>query len=132
MKNLTLLLGASLFTINIFAQAPTNNGPAVPALNGTNARDFWSRAGNTGVGASNSNNIFGTLWNSPIYTQTNAKTCMLINGDRTVGINAYLGQVTDGFVGIGPNTAAQGFPWNAGNAGPFSLLHLNNGVGTFV
>ena len=133
-----IYLGLMTLGFNAIAQQnPTGVAPPaftpnnLPAVHDAVER-AWYRGGNFSGGTAGANNIFGTMWNSPIYTQTNAKTRMVINGDRTVGINAYLGQVTDGFIGIGANTAAQGFPFNGTNAGPFSLLHLNSGVGTFV
>lgn len=62
-------------------QLPTNTSPALPALNGTNASNFWSRAGNSGTGVNNSNNLFGTAlnFNSPIYTITNGALRMKLN-----------------------------------------------------
>lgn len=78
------------------------------------------------IGFDNSNGI------NPLFLRTNLTDRIAINGNKTVGINGYLGQVTDGFIGIGANPVAQGFPFNAGSAGPFSLLHLNSGVGGFV
>jgi len=62
-------------------QIPTNTSPALPALNGTNASNFWSRAGNSGTGVNNSNNLFGTAlnFNSPIYTITNGALRMKLN-----------------------------------------------------
>lgn len=82
MNKINLFIGASLFTVNTFAQqGPTTNSPATPGLNGTNARDFWSRAGNSGVGANNSNNIFGTLWDSPVYHFTSGQNRMALWGN---------------------------------------------------
>lgn len=49
-------------------QNPTNTFPT-SSTNGISSNQFWSRAGNTD--AFGSNNILGTLWNSPIYIQTN-------------------------------------------------------------
>ncbi len=71
MKKRISLLGIFI-SIGIHAdaqQAPTNTFPAGAAANGSNNAQFWSRAGNTPFGGQN--NIFGTLWDSPIYVRTN-------------------------------------------------------------
>ncbi|MFZ5555073.1 MAG: tail fiber domain-containing protein [Bacteroidota bacterium] len=47
---------------------PTNNNPVAPGVSGTNSQTYWSRVGNTL--AMGTNNIFGTLYNAPIYHQT--------------------------------------------------------------
>ena len=119
MKKLKLLLGASLFSINIFAQPaqpPTSNSPSNPNQNGTNARDFWSRAGNTL--ANGTNNIFGTLWNSPIYTKTDGTTRTRLNSTLTTPIFG-INQNVSGFFGIDPS----GF---FDNNSPMSMLHLHS------
>lgn len=70
MKKHIFLLGLLVNGVAAIAQQnPTNNNPVNPAQNGRNDRAFWSRAGNTDQNGSN--NIFGTMWNSPIYTVTN-------------------------------------------------------------
>ena len=122
-----LYLGFIALSINSIAQqAPTGFG-----VNGTgaNASTYWARGGSLQMNPPG-NNIFGTLWNSPIYTQTMGKTRMAINGDKTANIAGYAGQVTDGFVGIGADNVTQGNPFST--IGPISLLHLNSGVGNFV
>ena len=67
-----------------FSQAPPQGNP--PA-NNTNARAAaaWYRGGN--LFENNPANIFGTLWNSPIYTQTAGITRMVLRGGGT-GNNA--------------------------------------------
>lgn len=112
----TALLGATCLALSskIYSQA----------TNGALINNVYSPIGY--IGWSGTNGI------NPLFFRTNATDRMVINGNKTVGINGYGGQVTNGFIGIGPNLAAQGFPWNAANAGPFSLLHLNSGVGGFV
>ena len=127
-----IYLSILVLGFNAVAQKPT--GPArgtFPPI-APNTSIPWLRGGNLVAGTGGFDNIFGTFFNSPIYTHTNGKNRMIVNGDKTTTINSYPGQVTDGFVGIGANTALQGFPWNGPAAGPFSLLHLNSGVGGFV
>ena len=54
---------------------------------------------------------------------------MYINPNRVSTINGFTGNITTGYVGIGPNTVNAAYPngvWN--NVGPFSLLHLNGAV----
>ncbi|MCC7332959.1 MAG: tail fiber domain-containing protein, partial [Flavobacteriales bacterium] len=115
-------------TIKLNAQqVPTNNDPAgIPG--GLNNKQFWSRVGNNN--STSQNNIFGTMWNSPIYTYSNGINRMIINGDKTPTINAF-NVNTSGYVGIGnPNYSplVGGGPfWS--NKGPFSLLHLNGDGG---
>ncbi|MCC7332956.1 MAG: hypothetical protein IT232_10145 [Flavobacteriales bacterium] len=106
----TLLLGSFIYA----QQAPTG---------GAGGGAFWRKGGNT-IGGGNPN-IFGTFWNSPIYTYSNGVNRMIVNGDRTATIGAVLGGFnvpTNGYVGIGPNTLNL---WST--KGPFSLLHLNGG-----
>jgi hypothetical protein len=127
-----IYLSILVLGFNAVAQTPT--GPArgtFPPI-APNTSIPWLRGGNLVAGTGGFDNIFGTFFNSPIYTHTNGKNRMIVNGDKTTTINSYPGQVTDGFIGIGANTALQGFPWNGPAAGPFSLLHLNSGVGGFV
>jgi hypothetical protein len=92
--NKILILSVGIvFASNIAAQQlPTNNNPSAPA-NGQNDPKFWSRGGNTVGGGSN--NLFGTLWNSPIYTTTNGVLREKLNGDLGIAgapqysINGY-------------------------------------------
>ena len=127
-----IYLGLIAFGFNSIAQTPTGTAPSNSAPPNILAQRAWYRGGNNLGGTAGGNNIFGTMWNSPIYTQTNGKSRMIVNGDKTTTIAGYAGQVTDGFVGIGVNNLVQGFPWNAPSSGPISLLHLNSGVGGFV
>jgi hypothetical protein len=63
--------------------------------------------------------------NFPLRIHTNGTQRMHINQNRNSAIGGILGGfnvVTDGYVGIGPNT---GNIWTT--KGPFSLLHLNGG-----
>lgn len=118
--------------MHVFAQqAPTITAPGA-SLNGTTSNQFWSRAGNTnGLGL---NNIFGTLWNSPIYTVTDAAYRMKLNGTFTApggtnpqyGINGYpfgnsnTSTNTSGYLLLGSDVSSI-----YTNMGAFSQLHLN-------
>ncbi len=80
MKKLTMM-AALLLSANLFAQQnPT--GPAinpnapVPQLAG----HAWYRGGNNLGGIGGAKNIFGTMWNSPIYTYTAGVARMTLNG----------------------------------------------------
>lgn len=58
-------------------QPPTNNNPAGNP-SGYSSQQYWSRAGNNSLNGTN--NIFGTLYNSPIYTITNNTLRMKLDG----------------------------------------------------
>jgi hypothetical protein len=62
-KSILLLLGLFIFQDMHAQQVPTNTQPGTSAVS---SLEYWSRVGNSGYG----NNLFGTLWNSPIYTIT--------------------------------------------------------------
>ncbi len=122
----------SITSYSVLSQTPTGVPPTpYPAFSLPEVRNLannaWFRGGNTNN--LNNNNIFGTMWNSPIYTHTDGQNRMVVNGTKIGTINGYTGQNTSGFVGIGANTAAQGFLWNTPSVGPMSLLHLNSGIG---
>lgn len=79
-------------------QLPTNTAPPPPG-NGFNSAQFWSRGGNSPF--LGTNNIFGTLWNSPIYTKTDNVFRMRLNGTLPV-VSTTDGNVnTSGFLGLG-------------------------------
>ena len=81
---------------------------------GTNSIEYWSRSGNNQNGSNS--NIFGTKWNSPIYTITGGispmNVRMKLNGDFNIGqysINNYLvGVNTTGYMGLGVNSPIPG------------------------
>ena len=76
MKKLTMLLFSILIGSSIYAQqAPTGN--ATGAVN-------WRRGGN--LAGPGSPNIFGTMWNSPIYTYTNGIPRTTLLGTTTANI----------------------------------------------
>ncbi len=98
----------------------------------------WYKGGNTGLPGSTAN-IFGTFFNSPIYTYTNSTKRMKLNGFFTPGsqypINGYTGLQTVNTSGYmllgndGPSLATGLSIYDT--KGAFSLLHLN-GPGTQV
>jgi uncharacterized coiled-coil protein SlyX len=105
---------------------------STPPNGGQTSGDYWSRAGNTSIG----NNIFGTMWNSPIYTVT-GNTFTSGNNYRSK-LNGILGQSTQypingfGFGNTVNDVNTTGYMLlgnNVGsfyqNMGAFSLLHLN-------
>lgn len=76
----------------------------------------WHRGGNIAGGSAGINNIFGTRWDSPIYTITNTNARMVMAGG-TGGVNF-------GRIAIGNNLS--------GNFSPVNRFHLHQlGVDTF-
>jgi hypothetical protein len=130
-KKTLSLMGIFLMGGLLFAQQnPTNNNPSGTA-SGSGSNQYWSRAGNNDN--QGSNNIFGTLWNSPIYTQTNAINRMKLNGNITYSVNNY-SQTRNGYLLIGPDMPmSYGGPNELySNYGAFSQLHLNGNKGADV
>lgn len=97
----------------------------------------WFRGGNSGNILSP--NIFGTMWNSPIYTQTNGVNRMKLNGAFTSNATQYnidgysvWGNTattvnTTGYLLLGPNAPFQTTTGQTiyNDKGAYSLLHLN-------
>ena len=113
---------------SIMAQTPTGNPPTpYPAFNPPTtqnvANSSWYRGGNFNTGPAGGNNIFGTMWNSPIFHQTAGINRMQMNGTVSNIVNGGANLSKDGFIGIGTPTGF--YNGNAGGKGPFSLLHLN-------
>ncbi len=128
MKKILFVIFCTLASLAKAQQVPTGLGSQTINQN-------WSRNGNTGNGSTPTNaNIFGTAWNSPIYTISNGLIRMKLNGTYAIGnqysvngfttLNSTIN--TTGYLGLGLNT---GNIWNT--KGPFSMLHLN-GNGSFV
>jgi hypothetical protein len=91
MKKITILASMLYSSIMLAQQVPTgtalsgnasNPNQAVPLANSA-----WFRGGNNPIGTAGFANIFGTMWNSPIYTYTNGINRMIVNGNRTSNIN---------------------------------------------
>jgi hypothetical protein len=102
-------------------QNPTNTFPTT-ATNGTSSNQFWSRAGNTE--AFGSNNIFGTLWNSPIWVQT--------NGLNRVQFFSNQGSAAQPWVTPLPYGGGMGINLDPSNPvrNPLSLLHIGENLQT--
>lgn len=88
-------------TISIRAQqGPTLTSPGGAIPSGQTSNQFWSRAGNTPNNGSN--NIFGTQWNSEIYTITNGNYRMRLNGQTdTYTVNGSNAVARPGYLLIG-------------------------------
>src|SRR6218665_1937070 len=133
MKNKFLTVICFFIVVLSFGQLPTGApvGTVPPSI--PNSSLAWFRGGNLPVGTGGANNIFGTAFNSPIYTETNTTLREKLNGDYTGAaqypINGYTsanGVNTSGYLLLGNNTQTQGFLGNIYQTkGAFSLLHLN-------
>ncbi len=129
MKNIILLVTS----IMVYG---TSSGQIIPTAGGqgTNSIEYWSRSGNNQGGSNN--NIFGTKWNSPIYTVTGGispthlrtKLNGVFDAFSQYSINTYgWNQVnTTGYllIGISNNSMADGLNIYE-RKGAFSMLHLN-------
>ena len=82
-----LKLTTLAIAIHVLANAQTPTGtappatifpPNLPTVKGY-AERAWYRGGNFPGGIAGANNIFGTMWNSAIYTHTNNKNRMIVN-----------------------------------------------------
>jgi hypothetical protein len=80
MKQINLLVGTLLISSSIFAQLPPQGSPPANNVN-AKANAAWYRGGNFPLGTTPPDaNIFGTMWNSPIYTYTAGINRMIVNG----------------------------------------------------
>ncbi len=136
-KRIFSFIGLLLLSNSLTAQQNvTNTSPAGAGPSGQNNQQYWSRAGNNQ--SQGSNNIFGTLWNSPIYTQTFGVNRTKLNGAFTSNGTQYdidgytvFGNTnatvnTSGYMLLGPNAPFQVGGGNIyDNRGAYSLLHLN-------
>lgn len=122
MKKKWILIGSLLVSMRAFSQtAPLGTPPG----NSTSERAVaaWYRGGNNFGGTTPPGaNIFGTLWNSPIYTQTFDVTRMRLNGNLNANISVYPNNNVNGYLGLG--TFIQGGVNFWENNSPFSQLHL--------
>lgn len=85
MKN-KIYLGLTILNFAGYSQQnPTNTSPAGVGPSGQANQQFWSRAGNNN--SQGANNIFGTLWNSPVYHFTNNKNRMVVFDDTWSGLS---------------------------------------------
>ena len=110
-----------MYALNFNAQQiPTGNTPA----NNTTAQALaaWYRGGNALINGNN--NIFGTRWNSGIYTMTNGQYRMKLNGTVNYPVNGYNGN-RDGYLLLGQSI---GTNYSSPTQGAASLLHLNGRI----
>jgi Chaperone of endosialidase len=117
-KKLILFTFVLFLCSGIYAQQP-KTGTAQSTItpwNPTNSSFAWFRGGNTSAGGGGIDNVFGTQWNSPIYTITNNVVRTRLNGTLNAPINNVL-QNVDGYFGIGRNNYFQ-------TNSPWSMLHL--------
>jgi hypothetical protein len=130
MKHLLFLFITGILALNLTAQqSPTG----IPPANNTipQAAAAWYRGGNNLIG--NANNIFGTKWNSGIYTITDDFFRMKLNGNVNYGINGYTNVANpannigkDGYLLLGQGgTINNPEPiYGSSLQGAYSLLHL--------
>ncbi len=120
MKKITILASMLYSSIMLAQQVPTgtalsgnasNPNQAVPLANSA-----WFRGGNNPIGTAGFANIFGTMWNSPIYTYTAGINRARLNGTLTAPLSG-VNQNVSGFMGLAPNG------YFANNT-PITLLHL--------
>jgi hypothetical protein len=131
MKKIFSLITAGLFAVNAIAQQPPTPNPATDPSTGLPGPQkgtvAWYRGGNVPVGPATTNNIFGTLWNSPIYTQTSAQNRMKLNGNITYPVGSVsVNDNRNGFLLLtnNPNIWTGGAGLMSATQGAFSLLHL--------
>jgi len=130
MKKTILVTGILLLVQSVYSQTPPFS-----TLGGFTSDDFWSRSANLqGTGS----NLFGTRWNSPIYTVTGGASAaeyrMKLNAIFNSSTSQYSintlgwaqGVNTTGYLLLGRdnNSITSGTSIYAAK-GAFSLLHLN-------
>lgn len=127
MKKKWILIGSLLLSMRVLSQTDTIG---TPPANNTNAQAAaaWYRGGNNIGGTTPPGaNIFGTLWNSAIYTKTDSFLRMKLNGTTNYTING-VNSDRNGYLLIGRNNPLlpnDGSLMYDANRGAFSLLHLN-------
>lgn len=84
-QKIKLIITIGLASNLAYSQTPPTG---IPPANNNNAQAgaAWYRGGNNPGGGAGTNNIFGTMWNSPIYTVTDGQTRSVLNGDLTTNI----------------------------------------------
>ncbi len=97
----------------------------------TTANAAWYRGGNQNNGPAGNANIFGTKWNSPIYTITNDQYRMKLNGTVNYPVNGFAGQ-RDGYLLLGFSQTYAASLFTGATSGAFSQLHINGPNGTLV
>ena len=125
-----ITIAISCIYLSLTAQTPIGSPPTPLVANNpnqavTHANFAWYRGGNFNVGPAGNNNIFGTMWNSPIYTQTAGQNRMKLNGNITYPVGGTAGN-RNGFLLLtnNPNIWTGGPGLMSASEGAFSLLHL--------
>jgi hypothetical protein len=131
MKTKFLFLIAIIHFASNAQQVPTVNAPGGVIPSGQNDEQFWSRAGNINSPITNINNIFGTRWNSGIYTITDNQNRMKLNGSVNYPVNGFGGQ-RDGYLLLGYSQNYATSLFTGATSGAYSQLHLNGPNGSFV
>lgn len=138
MKKRFLLIASLLALSNEALIAHKNPTPYTtpfantPAKAVATANAAWYRGGNNNTGPAGNANIFGTKWNSPIYTQTFGITRMKLNGNIAYGINFYPATNRNGFLLIGYSQTYSAGTFTGSATGAYSQLHLNGDEGSLV
>jgi len=127
MKIKYFLLFTSLNALILNAQQSPSGNPPSNAIS-TQAASAWYRGGNNPVGPAGNANIFGTKWDSPIYTITSNQNRMKLNGIVSYPVNGFTGQ-RDGYLLLG---ATSNDNYSNANKGAASLLHMNGRYNTGI
>jgi hypothetical protein len=114
-----IYLGLIALGFNSMAQTPTGTPHGIFAPNVANSTVPWLRGGNLPAGGGAADNVFGTAFNSPIYTITNGLQRTKLNATQNAVI-AGVNQNVSGYFGISP-TGYFGIPGNT----PWAMLHLD-------
>ena len=114
-------------SLTTLAQTPIGSAPVATIFppNLPNVKDYaeraWYRGGNLQGGTAGGANIFGTMWNSPIFTKTNGFTRTRLNGDLTTVISG-VNQNVSGYMGLSYNPGGASF---FDNNSPWAMLHID-------
>lgn len=134
-KRILLTFGVFCSIHAISQQAPSPAVPTDPTTSLPNPQKgayAWYRGGNNPVSnPAGTSNLFGTLWNSPIYTVTNGVNRMKLNGSLNYSIDGY-NIARSGYLLLGSGVAPSTGLFNNANLGAYSQLHLTGRNGTFV
>ncbi|HRO75091.1 MAG TPA: hypothetical protein PLP27_02950 [Crocinitomicaceae bacterium] len=100
MKHKLLSLIGLIQATTIMAQTPPLGTPPA-GTTAAQAQAAWYRGGNNPLFTNPPDaNIFGTLWNSPIYTKTNAVNRSKLNGNVNYTVGGY-NSAKNGYMLIG-------------------------------
>lgn len=124
MKKIYLLLGTIMIGSLAFSQSIPQGNPPGNNVN-AQANAAWYRGGNNFGGPAGGANIFGTLWNSPIYTQTFGVNRTKLNGNVSYTVNGF-NAIRNGFYLLGQDATVSS---NGGSLystkGAFSQFHIH-------